>query len=83
VACHTEHDETDYTVLGVYTILASRKMHAVSASLGKTTSAWFECYRQMLTASSHIKGKPSHKIVSDGKYLKLALGGRTFAWHAS
>ncbi len=49
-------------------ILASRKMRVVSASPGMNIPNPYLHVNPTNSLHSHIKGKASHKIVSDGKF---------------
>ena len=51
---------------GVYMIQVWRKMLVASALHGQSTTKLQESQKCKLTKGSNIKGKPSHKIVSDG-----------------
>lgn len=39
-------------------------------------ASWIDGLTATLSQSSHIKGKPSHKIVSDGKHLQSYMPSR-------
>jgi hypothetical protein len=54
-------------------ILHSRRMLAVWASLRKLPNRKGLQVLRVLTMRSNIKGKASHKIVSDGKQIQDAI----------